>query len=80
MPVAKPSVRSDPEPSGDQQSAPKAVGAAPEAGEGQLDAGDISLIRSMLERTPTERLERLQDFANGVMALRDGRIDREPVS
>ncbi len=77
MPIAKPSIRSEPEPIGDQQPAPTTpVLANPEAGEGQLDAGDISLIRSMLERTPTERLEGLQDFADGVMALRDGRIDR----
>ena len=40
-----------------------------------LDEGDISLIRSMLERTPSERLERLQDFVDGVVALRDGRVE-----
>ena len=51
--------------------------ASRQAGEGLLDEGDRSLIRSMLERTPTERLERLQDFADGIMALRNGRIDPE---
>ena len=55
--------------------APRA--ASREAGEGLLDEGDISLIRSMLDRTPTERLERLQDFADGIMALRNGRVDRQ---
>ena len=51
--------------------------ASHEAGEGLLDEGDISLIRSMLDRTPTERLERLQDFADGIMALRNGRVYRQ---
>ncbi len=34
---------------------------------------DKSLILGMLAKTPTERLERLQDFADAVMALRNGR-------
>ncbi len=50
--------------------------AGPDSGKRQLDAGDLSLIRSMLERTPEERLEHLQDFADGVTALRDGRVER----
>ncbi len=61
-----------------QQPAPTAPQAASyEAGEGLLDDGDLSLIRSMLDRTPTERLERLQDFADGIMALRNGRVYRQ---
>ena len=70
MPLAKSPTRPKPEPIGDDT-------VRRTEGESQLDAGDISLIRSMLDRTPTERLERLQDFADGVMMLRDGRIRRE---
>ncbi len=51
--------------------------ARPEASARLLDEGDISLIRSMLERTPSERLERLQDFVDGVVALRDGRVESQ---
>ncbi len=51
--------------------------AQPEASDRLLDEGDISLIRSMLERTPSERLERLQDFVDGVVALRDGRVEKQ---
>jgi hypothetical protein len=36
---------------------------------------DLSLIRWMLSLTPMERLESLQSFADGVLALRDGRIE-----
>lgn len=35
---------------------------------------DISLIRWMLSLTPMERLETLQDFVDGALALRDGRV------
>lgn len=38
------------------------------------DGVDISLIRWMLSLTPMERLETLQDFVDGVLALRDGRV------
>ena len=41
--------------------------------ESWLDEGDVSLIRWMLRKTPTERLEAAEDFARGVLALRDGR-------
>jgi hypothetical protein len=34
---------------------------------------DESLILGMLAQTPTERLEVLQDFADAVMLLRNGR-------
>lgn len=34
---------------------------------------DESLILWMLEKTPTERLEVLQDFTDAVMTLRNGR-------
>ncbi len=34
---------------------------------------DKSLILRMLERTPTQRLEILQDFVEAVMTLRNGR-------
>ncbi len=34
---------------------------------------DESLILGMLEKTPTERLEVLQDFVEAVMLLRNGR-------
>jgi hypothetical protein len=48
-----------------------------QASDSPLDEGDISQIRSMLERTPSERLERLQDFVDGVVALRDGRAESQ---
>jgi hypothetical protein len=38
------------------------------------DGVDVSLIRWMLSLTPLERLEALQDFHDGVLALRDGRV------
>ena len=38
-----------------------------------LDEGDVSLIRWMLELTPTERLEKARDFLVGALALRNGR-------
>jgi hypothetical protein len=38
------------------------------------DGVDISLIRWMLSLTPMERLETLQDFVDGALALRDGRV------
>jgi hypothetical protein len=34
---------------------------------------DESLILGMLAKTPTERLEQLQDFVDAVMILRNGR-------
>ena len=72
MPATKPTTRSK------QQTASKTPQAAPnDASEGLLDEGDIGLIRTMLNRTPTERLERLQDFADGIMALRNGRVYRQ---
>ena len=72
MPATKRPTRSKSQP------APTKVRAANhEAGEGLLDDGDISLIRSMLDRTPTERLERLQDVADGIVALRNGRVYRQ---
>ncbi|MEE8524423.1 MAG: hypothetical protein V3T72_10870 [Thermoanaerobaculia bacterium] len=56
---------------------PRDSTAWPEVGSGQLDEGDVSLIRSMLARTPTERLRTLQGIVDGVTALRDGRIERQ---
>lgn len=38
------------------------------------DGVDLSLIRWMLSLTPLERLNALQDFADGALALRDGRV------
>jgi hypothetical protein len=35
---------------------------------------DLSLIRWMLSLTPLERLNVLQDFVDGALALRDGRV------
>lgn len=35
---------------------------------------DLSLIRWMLSLTPLERLNVPQDFADGALALRDGRV------
>jgi hypothetical protein len=37
------------------------------------DGVDLGLIRWMLSLTSTERLEALQDFVDGALALRDGR-------
>jgi hypothetical protein len=34
----------------------------------------LSLIRWMLSLTPLERLNVLQDFVDGALALRDGRV------
>jgi hypothetical protein len=38
------------------------------------DGVDIGLIRWMLSLTPTERLEVLQDWVDGLLALRNGRV------
>lgn len=35
---------------------------------------DLSLIRWMLSLTPLERLNVLQDYVDGALALRDGRV------
>ncbi|HEX2223507.1 MAG TPA: hypothetical protein VHN15_04805 [Thermoanaerobaculia bacterium] len=37
---------------------------------------DLSLIRWMLSLTPLQRLNVLQDFADGALALRDGRVEK----
>ena len=37
------------------------------------DGTDLSLIRSMLRLTPLERLERLQDFLDGIALLKSAR-------
>ena len=37
---------------------------------------DLSLIRWMLSLTPLERLNVLQDFVDGALALRDGRVQK----
>lgn len=37
------------------------------------DGVDLGQIRSMLALAPSQRLERLQDFLDGVLALRGGR-------
>lgn len=39
------------------------------------DGVDVTLIRWMLSLTPMERLDVLQDFVDGALALRDGRIE-----
>ena len=49
----------------------------PEVYEDGLDEGDVSLIRSMLERSPEERLEYLQSFIDTTVALRNGQSDRQ---
>jgi hypothetical protein len=46
----------------------------PEVGSSGLDVGDRSLVRSMLERTPMERLAYLQELVDGLVALRNGRV------
>ena len=38
-----------------------------------LDEGDLDLIRSMLERTPTERLREIQGVVDAAKALRSRR-------
>lgn len=38
------------------------------------DGVDLGLIRWMLSLTPLERLDVLQDFVDGALALRDGRV------
>ncbi len=43
----------------------------------ELDEGDISLIRWMLEFSPVERLRVAQDFVDGVARLRNGRQRRQ---
>lgn len=40
------------------------------------DGVDLSLIRWMLSLTSTERLETLQDYVDGITALRNGRKHR----
>ena len=40
------------------------------------DGVDLSLIRWMLSLSPLERLEVLQDWADGALALRDGRVEK----
>ena len=35
------------------------------------DGVDLTLIRSMLSLTPSERLDMLQDFLNAVLSIRD---------
>ena len=42
--------------------------------EASSDGVDDSQILWMLSLTPTERLEVLQDFVDGALALRDGRV------
>lgn len=39
------------------------------------DGVDLGQIRWFLSLTPMERLEALQDFHDGVLALRDGRVE-----
>jgi hypothetical protein len=38
------------------------------------DGVDLGLIRWMLSLSPLERLDALQDFVDGALALRDGRV------
>ena len=38
------------------------------------DGVDLSLIRWMLSLSPLERLDALQDFVDGALALRNGRV------
>lgn len=38
------------------------------------DGVDLGQIRWMLSLTPTERLELLQDWVDGILALRNGRV------
>ena len=40
------------------------------------DGVDLSLIRWMLSLSPLERLEALQDFVDGALALRNGRVSK----
>ena len=39
------------------------------------DGVDLGQIRWFLSLTPMERLEALQDFLDGVLTLRDGRVE-----
>ena len=39
------------------------------------DGVDLGQIRWFLSLTPMERLEALQDFLDGALALRDGRVE-----
>ena len=39
------------------------------------DGVDLGQIRWFLSLTPMERLESLQDLVDGVLALRDGRVE-----
>lgn len=39
------------------------------------DGVDLGLIRWMLSLTPLERLDVLQDFVDGALALRNGRVE-----
>ncbi len=39
------------------------------------DGADLGQIRWFLSLTPMERLEASQDFLDGVLALRDGRVE-----
>jgi len=39
------------------------------------DGVDLGQIRWFLSLTPLERLEALQDFLDGVLTLRDGRVE-----
>jgi hypothetical protein len=40
------------------------------------DGVDLSLIRWMLSLSPLERLDALQDFVDGALALRNGRVSK----
>lgn len=57
------------------------IGELPAEGEPEVspDGVDLGLIRWMLSLTPTERLEVLQDFVDGALALRNGRQTRDEV-
>ena len=39
------------------------------------DGVDLGQIRWMLSLTPLERLQTLQDFVDGALTLRDGRVE-----
>ena len=39
------------------------------------DGVDLGQIRWMLSLTPLERLQALQDFVDGALTLRDGRVE-----
>jgi hypothetical protein len=57
----KPSPQDDVEDSSDSDVAPDGV--------------DLGQIRWMLSLTPLERLQTLQDFVDGALTLRDGRVE-----